>query len=133
MLGHFEALYIFGATSYSSSTSLNFGILVGFIISNRNTDIFVTHLKVKKNFEDIGRSLCFRTIFSRATPFLSLRKMRIIDKLLWEQECCKRELESSVTFKNYSRTFLATKMLIDCSFLTKNCSSGSSEFTNVSS
>ena len=39
---------------------------MGFIISNRSTDILVTHVKVTKNFEDIGRSFCFRAICSRA-------------------------------------------------------------------
>ena len=29
------------------------------------------------------------------------------------KECCNRERESCPTFKNYPRTFLATKMLID--------------------
>ena len=51
---------------------------------------------------------------------------------MWVQECCKREQEGCVTFKNYPKTFLATKIPIDCSFLTKNCSPEPSELTKVS-
>ena len=46
--------------------------------------------------------------------------------------CRLVDVGAGLTEPEYSRTSLTTKMLVDCSFLTKNCSSGSSELTKVS-
>ena len=139
LLSHFEAFYQFCATSYltllktfGSLPTLNFGMLVGFITSKRSIKIFCnTSKRPSRVLETLVGPCVFGAICSRGTTLLTLGKMRSIDKSLWVQECCKHERESCITFKNYPRTFFATKILIDCPFLSKNCSSGSPEFTKV--